>query len=41
MSQENVEVVQRGIDGFDRREVNVIAELTTPDFAWLPALPGA
>jgi ketosteroid isomerase-like protein len=41
MSQENVEIVKRGIDAFNRRDVDVLASLTTPDFAWFPALPGA
>ena len=41
MSQENVEIVQRGIEAFNRRDVDLLAELTTPDFAWFPALPGA
>jgi ketosteroid isomerase-like protein len=41
MSQQNVEVVQRGIDAFNRHDVDLVAELTTPDFAWFPALPGA
>jgi ketosteroid isomerase-like protein len=40
MSQENVETVTRGIDGFNRRDVDLLAEVTTPDFAWFPALPG-
>jgi ketosteroid isomerase-like protein len=41
MSKETVEVVQRGIDAFNRRDVDLVAELTTPDFAWFPALPRA
>jgi ketosteroid isomerase-like protein len=41
MSHENVEVVQRWIDAFNRRDGDLVAELTTPDFAWFPALPGA
>jgi ketosteroid isomerase-like protein len=36
----NVEIVKRGIDAFNRRDVNVLADLTTPDFEWFPALPG-
>ena len=39
MSQENVEIIKRGIDAFNRRDVNLLAELTTADFAWFPALP--
>jgi ketosteroid isomerase-like protein len=37
----SLETVMRGIDAFNRRDVDLIAELTTPDFAWFPALPGA
>jgi len=37
---ENLATVRRGIDGFNGRDVDLLAELTTPDFAWFPALPG-
>jgi ketosteroid isomerase-like protein len=37
---ENLETVRRGIDAFNRRDVDLLAELTTPDFVWFPALPG-
>jgi ketosteroid isomerase-like protein len=40
MSQQNVEIVKRGIDAFNHRNVDVLATLVTPDFAWFPALPG-
>jgi ketosteroid isomerase-like protein len=40
MSQVNVEIVKRVIDAFNRRDVDLIAKLTTPDFEWFPALPG-
>jgi ketosteroid isomerase-like protein len=40
MSQQNLEIVKRGIDAFNRRDVDLLAELTTADFAWIPALPG-
>ena len=40
MSRDDVEIVKQGIDAFNRRDVNVLAKLTTPDFAWFPALPG-
>jgi len=40
MSQEGVEIVKRGIDAFNRRDIDLLAELTTPDFEWFPALPG-
>ena len=36
-----VEVVRRGIDAFNRGDVDCFDELTTDDFIWLPALPGA
>src|SRR5437868_2881476 len=39
MSQ-NLETARRGIDAFNRRDVEALADLTTPDFAWFPALPG-
>jgi ketosteroid isomerase-like protein len=41
MSRENVEIVRQGIDAFNRRDVDVLADLTTPDFEWFPALPGS
>jgi ketosteroid isomerase-like protein len=41
VSQENVDTAKRGIDAFNRRDVDVLAELTTADFEWFPALPGA
>jgi ketosteroid isomerase-like protein len=41
MSQENLEIIRRGLDAFNRRDVNSFSELATDDFVWLPALPGA
>ncbi|HEY2182016.1 MAG TPA: nuclear transport factor 2 family protein [Solirubrobacteraceae bacterium] len=41
MSQENVEIVRRGLDAFNRRDLDGFAAITTDDFVWLPALPGA
>ena len=38
MSQANVEVVKRGIDAFNRRDVDAFAEVTTVDFEMFPAL---
>jgi ketosteroid isomerase-like protein len=35
-----VDIAKRAIDAFNRRDVDVMADLTTPDFEWLPALPG-
>ncbi len=40
MSQQNVEIARRGIDAFNHRNVDLLAILTTSDFAWFPALPG-
>lgn len=39
MSVTNVEVVKRGIDAFNRRDVDALDDLTTPNVEWLPALP--
>jgi ketosteroid isomerase-like protein len=38
VSQENVELVKRLIDAFNRREVDGFAELTTPDFEWITSM---
>jgi ketosteroid isomerase-like protein len=35
-----VEIVKRAMDAFSRRDADLIADLTTPDFEWFPALPG-
>ncbi len=40
MSNINVEIAEQGIDAFNRRDVEALAGLTTPDFEWFPALPG-
>ncbi len=34
MPQENVELVERLIDAFNRRDVDAFVEITTPDFEW-------
>jgi ketosteroid isomerase-like protein len=39
MSQANVEITKRGIDAFNHRDVNALADVVTPDFEWFPALP--
>jgi ketosteroid isomerase-like protein len=36
-----VQIVQAGLRAFNDRDVERFAELTTEDFVWLPALPGA
>jgi ketosteroid isomerase-like protein len=41
MSQANVEVVKRAFDAFDPPDVDILAEVTTWDFEWFPALPGS
>src|SRR6266576_2609611 len=42
MSQENVELVKRVLDAFDRNlTVSSYDELFTPDFEWLPRQMGA
>ena len=39
MSQENVELVKRAIDAFNRRDVDGIVECVNPDVEWFPAMP--
>ncbi len=46
MSQANLEIVKRAIDAMNQRvdtnqRAELFAELMTPDFEWLPAMPGA
>lgn len=36
-----VELVQAGLEAFNRRDVEAFAEIASEDFVWLPALPGA
>jgi ketosteroid isomerase-like protein len=38
MSQENVEIVKRLIDAFNRRDVDGFAEITTADFEWITSM---
>ncbi len=38
MSQENVELVKRLIDAFNRRDVDGFAECTTADFEWITSM---
>jgi hypothetical protein len=33
--------MDRGIDAFNRRDADLIAGLTTPDFAWFSGMPSA
>jgi ketosteroid isomerase-like protein len=39
MSQ-NVEIVKRALDAYNRRDLDVYDELYTPDYEWFPALMG-
>ena len=41
MSQENVEIVKRSLDAFNRRDIEAGAEMATPDFEWFPAMAEA
>lgn len=34
MSQQHVEVVERAIDAFSRKDADAFSELVTPDFEW-------
>jgi ketosteroid isomerase-like protein len=38
MSQENVEVAKRGLDAFNRRDIEGFSEVATADFEFVPAL---
>lgn len=38
MSQENVEIVKRALDAFNRGDADAFAELTTPDLEWKTGL---
>src|SRR5271166_4904780 len=40
MSQENVEIANRVIDAFNRRDAEGFFALAVPDFEWFPAMAG-
>jgi ketosteroid isomerase-like protein len=40
MSHQNVEIVKRAVDAFNRADADCIAGLATADFEWFPGLPG-
>jgi ketosteroid isomerase-like protein len=40
MSDENVEIVQRAIDAFNRRDLDAFMECVTPDIEYYPSLVG-
>ena len=41
MSQENVELVRRGIAAWNRRDLDAWLSFATPDIEWMPAGPAA
>src|ERR1044071_278598 len=41
MSQENVEVAKRGLDAFNRRDIEAGVAVVTADFEWFPAMAEA
>jgi uncharacterized protein len=41
VSQANVEIVKQALDAFDPPDADILAEVTTRDFEWFPALPGS
>jgi ketosteroid isomerase-like protein len=41
VSQENVEIVRRGLVAYNAKDVKAFADLTTSDFEWYPAVAGA
>jgi ketosteroid isomerase-like protein len=40
VSQENVELVERALDAFNRRDLDSYDDFYTPDYQWFPALTG-
>jgi uncharacterized protein len=40
VSSANVRTARRGIAAFNERDLSTHEELCTPDFEWLPAMPG-
>jgi ketosteroid isomerase-like protein len=38
MSEENVEIVKRGVDAFNRRDPDGMDELATPDCEWVTSM---
>lgn len=39
MSQEDVEIAERAIGAFNRRDTDAVAGLITADFEWFPSMP--
>ena len=40
ISEQAVETVERVVEAFNRRDVDMIAAFVAADFEWLPAMPG-
>jgi ketosteroid isomerase-like protein len=40
MSDENVELLRRAVDAYNRRDVEALNAELDPEVVWLPALPG-
>lgn len=40
MSEENVELIRRAIDAYNRRDIESLLETLDPEIEWHPALPG-
>jgi ketosteroid isomerase-like protein len=41
MSQDNVEIVKRALDAYNRRDVDAFVEFAAPDFEWFTSTVGA
>ncbi len=41
MSQENVELLRKGIDAWNQRQVDLWLDYAAPDIEWMPAGPAA
>jgi ketosteroid isomerase-like protein len=41
MSQENVEIARQALEGFNRRDIEALVALATPDCEWFPGISGA
>ncbi len=41
MSQENVQLAKRGVEAFNRRDLDAFAETITPDYEWVGAFLGS
>ena len=41
MSQENVEIVRKAIQAWNRREADLLLSYTAPEIEWMPAGPAA